>query len=101
MPGRRRWSFTVSSGPSATTKAASSVTSSSAKLNGTVNPNGLATTCYFDYGTSTGYGSKSATVSAGAGTRSVNVSATVSGLGAGIYHFRVVLLEHGGDVDGQ
>ena len=82
-------SFTASSGPSATTKAASSITSSSAKLNGSVIPNGLATSCFFDYGTSTSYGSKSATVSAGSGTKSVNVSATVTGLGAGIYHFRV------------
>ena len=80
-------SFTASSGPSATTKAASSITSSSAKLNGWVVPNGLATSCFFDYGTSTSYGSKSAAVSAGSGTKSVNVS-TVTGLGAGIYHFR-------------
>ena len=82
-------SFAASSGPSATTKAASSITSSSAKLNGSVIPNGLATSCFFDYGTSTSYGSKSATVSAGSGTKSVNVSTTVTGLGAGIYHFRV------------
>ncbi len=60
-------SFTASAGPSATTKAASSVNSSGAKLNGSVVPNGLSTSCFFDYGTSTGYGSKSATVSAGLG----------------------------------
>ncbi len=81
--------FTATMGPSATTKAASSITSSGAKLNGSVIPNGVATTCFFDYGTSTSYGSKSATVSAGSGTKAVTVSATVSGLGSGIYHFRV------------
>ena len=50
-----------------TTKAATSVTSTSAKLNGTLNPNGQATTCYFDYGTTTSYGSKTSVGSVPAG----------------------------------
>jgi hypothetical protein len=77
------------SAPTVSTKAASSVTSTGAKLNGTVNPNGQATTYFFDYGTSTAYGSKTATASVAAGTRAVNVSATLTGLAPGIYHFRL------------
>jgi hypothetical protein len=75
--------------PSVTTKAASSVTTMSARLNGAVNPNGQATSCFFDYGTSTSYGSKTASISAGSGTKAVNVSSTISGLHTGIYHFRL------------
>ena len=43
--------------PSATTQAASSITTSSATLNSYVNPNGLSTTIYFQYGLTTSYGS--------------------------------------------
>ena len=39
-----------------TTEAATLVTTTSATLNGTVNPGGLATTYYFEYGTTTSYG---------------------------------------------
>ena len=42
--------------PTVTTTAATNVTSSSATLNGTVNPNGLTTSVYFQYGTTSGYG---------------------------------------------
>ena len=76
-------------GPAVTTKAASSVTSTGAKLNATVNPNGQATTYFFDYGTTTSYGSKTSVVSAGAGTKAVAVSATLTGLTSGTYHFRI------------
>jgi len=44
-------SFKVSQIPSATTNAATSVTSSSATLNGSVNPNGLLTSYWFVWGT--------------------------------------------------
>jgi len=49
---------TVTSGsaPAATTGLASNVTHNTATLNGTVNPNGLATTVYFEWGTDTHYG---------------------------------------------
>ena len=59
--------FTTSSAPVAVTGSATSVTVTSATLNGTVDPNGRATTWYFEYGTSTSYGSKTAERNAGAG----------------------------------
>ncbi len=81
----------TSSTPSAATGSASSVTSTSATLNGTVNPNGRSTTWYFEYGTSTSYGTKTAAKSAGAGTSATPVSAPVTGLTTGrLYHFRLV-----------
>jgi hypothetical protein len=80
---------TSEAGPAATTKAATSVTSTGAKLNGTVNPNGQATTYFFDYGPTTSYGSKTAVTSAGSGTKAVTAAATLTGLKSGTYHFRI------------
>jgi hypothetical protein len=83
--------FVASGPPAVTTKAASSVKDTSATLNASVNPNGLATTVYFEYGSSTSYGSKSATLSIGSGRSATNVSAPVTGLVSGVvYHVRVV-----------
>jgi hypothetical protein len=76
--------------PTATTLAASSVTATSATLNGSVNPNGKATTAIFQYGTTAAYGSSTASQSIGSGTSDVAVSAAISGLACGtVYHFRV------------
>lgn len=84
-------SFKIGNTPVVATLAASAVTSTSATLNGTVNPNGLATTYYFEYGTSISYGTLTSTVSAGSGSTAVGVSASVSGLTLnGTYHFRLV-----------
>jgi putative cell wall-binding protein len=80
-----------SSAPLVTTTAATNVTSTTATLNGTVNPEGLATTYYFQYGTTTSYGLTTTTLSAGAGTSDIPVSASVSGLTtATTYYFQLV-----------
>ena len=83
--------FTTPSAPRAVTGSATSITVNSATLNGTVDPNGRATTWYFEYGTGTGYGSRTPARSAGSGTTATGVSAAVSGLRPGrIYHYRLV-----------
>ena len=89
--------FTTSAAPVAVTGSATSVTVSSATLNGTVDPNGRATTWYFEYGTSTSYGSKTAERNAGSGGNAVGVSAPVSGLTRGPhYHYRLVATSDAG-----
>jgi hypothetical protein len=89
--------FTTSSPPVVGTGAATSITVTSATLGGTVDPNGRATTWYFEYGTSTSYGSKTAAKSAGAGTSTVSVSGPVSGLARGrLYHYRLVATSDAG-----
>ena len=89
--------FTTSAAPVAVTGSATSVTVTSATLNGTVDPNSRATSWYFEYGTSTSYGSKTTAKSAGAGTSTVNVSAPVSGLTRGrLYHYRLVATSDAG-----
>jgi hypothetical protein len=87
--------------PIVTTKAASNLTSTSARLNGTVNPNGQATTYYFEYGPSTSYGSKTPSATAGSRKGNVGVSATISGIGAGVYHFRLVASNPSGTTFGS
>jgi hypothetical protein len=83
--------------------AASGVGQFSAVLNGSVDPEGLDTHFYFQYGESTGYGLVTSEGDAGAGTSAVPESATVSGLVPGVtYHFRIVVsssagVSYGGD----
>jgi len=92
---------TTASPPIVTTGAASSVTADSALLNGSINPNGKATSYAFQYGTSTAYGLQTATVSAGSGSSAVSVSATASGLASGTtYHYRLIATNADGTTDG-
>jgi hypothetical protein len=77
--------------PSVTTDGASGVATPNATLNATVNPNGVETKYFFEYGTTTNYGSSTSVSSAGAGTSSVPVDAALSGLAPGTtYYFRIV-----------
>ncbi len=94
--------FTTSSAVEAVTSPATNVTLVSATLNGSVNPFGRATTWYFEYGTSTSYGTKTALQSAGSGTTASTVSANVTGLKAGkIYHYRIVAMNTAGTANGS
>ena len=93
--------FVTAQPPSVSTSAASSVTATGARLNGGVDPNGRTTTYYFEYGTTTSYGSKTSSSSAGSGTNAVSVFKTVSGLTGGTtYHFRIVATSDAGTVTG-
>jgi len=91
----------ASAAPSVTTGTASTVTETSATLTGQVNPNGLSTSYFFDYGTSEMYGSTTATFSAGSGTTQTPVSAGLTGLEPGTtYHYRLVATNSDGTTDG-
>jgi hypothetical protein len=79
--------------PAITTKPASSSSRTKATLKGTVNPNGSEATYQFEYGTTTGYGSKApaSPKSIGSGTSPVEVSEGIEGLAPETtYHFRLV-----------
>jgi phosphodiesterase/alkaline phosphatase D-like protein len=87
--------------PDAVTGGAGGISSTTAILTGSVNPNGRPTTAFFEYGTSTSYGSRTASQNGGAGTSATNVSAQVTGLRAGqTYHFRLVAASDGGTSHG-
>jgi hypothetical protein len=87
----REIDFNAAFAPTATTSAASNLGQTTARLNGTVNPQGQATSYSFQYGTTTAYGATTASQSAGAGTANAAVFADVTGLApATLYHYRVV-----------
>jgi hypothetical protein len=82
--------LTMTGFPVVTTNLATNVTASSARLNGTLDPHGLSTTVYFQYGTTTSYGSTTPN-QIKTGNDYQNVFASISGLSAGTtYHFRIV-----------
>jgi phosphodiesterase/alkaline phosphatase D-like protein len=87
------------SAPTVTTVAATGMTTSAATLNATVNPNGQATTYWFEYGTTIGLGSETAHLNAGSGNTDDSVATTLSGLSPGTtYFFRVAASNSSGPV---
>lgn len=85
-------SFPARPVPSAATGAAADVTDNAATLNGAANPNGYATTAWFEWGTDPSFAAYSTTPGSaiGSGTADVSVSLRISGLSPGTtYYFRV------------
>jgi len=81
---------TVPAPPVVITKAATNIKSSSATLNGTINPLGDNSSYSFQFGLDTTYGFVQDVQSAGSGTDPVNVSVALSGLKPGTtYHYRL------------
>jgi hypothetical protein len=77
--------------PTATTQQATGVTETEATLNGSVNPEGQATSYYFEYGTTESYGTKTGEVSAGSGSTSQEFHFTWTGLSPSTtYYFQLV-----------
>lgn len=80
-----------SGAPYVSTTSYSDLTQSSVTLNGFVNPNGLSTTAWFEYGTSNSLGQTSSTFSAGNVSYQTSVSSNISNLNPGnTYYYRVV-----------
>ena len=76
--------------PSVTTTDPTGITTNSATLNGTVHPNGLATAAYFEWGTTTNYGSVTALQLIGAGSGAVLLQANLGSLLTDTnYHYRL------------
>jgi uncharacterized membrane protein len=79
-----------SSSAAPTTLAATDITTTSATLRGTVDPNGVAATAAFDYGTTAALGTSTSAQSVGSGTAAVPVSQSITGLlPHTTYHFRI------------
>ncbi|HET7417081.1 MAG TPA: NHL repeat-containing protein, partial [Solirubrobacterales bacterium] len=83
-----------------TTKSASKVTESSAVLQAHIEPMGLDASYYFEYGKTTAYGAKVPITPVDAGVRPLDVSQTLQGLSADLYHFRVVATNSAGTARG-
>jgi hypothetical protein len=88
--------------PVASTGNATAITPTSATLNGVVNPEGQATTFYFEYGTTTSYGSQTAMAAAGAGSADLKVIAQAPSLATNAtYHYRLVATNASGTTLGS
>lgn len=91
----------AASSPTVATGTHTQVTDTSAVLHGTINPNGSATTYYFQWGLTTAYGLQSDAHSAGRGTKAAAVSTTARDLIPGTtYHYRLVATNGGGTTAG-
>ncbi|UCF93936.1 MAG: DUF4214 domain-containing protein [Desulfobacterales bacterium] len=74
--------------PQALTGSATGISSTSATVHGTVNPDGESTTYYFEYGTTAGYGLQTTGQSVAVDSE---VSAAIAGLSPETtYHYRIV-----------
>ena len=83
--------------PTVVTSGTSNISPTGAKLNASVNPNGFATSAYFEFGTSTGYGLTTSSQSLGSGTGAVSVNALLGDLAPGtLYHYHIVATNSGG-----
>jgi hypothetical protein len=84
--------------PAATTGSATGVTEEEATVHGVVDPEGVETKYYFEYGTSKSLGSKTAEASAGSGTSKVEVSKVITGLKPATgYYYRLVAVNSEGE----
>jgi hypothetical protein len=88
--------------PAVSTGQATSIASSSATLSGTfTNPDIASGSAFYQYGTTTEYGSQTPAQAIGADTSQAPISATVTGLSPGTtYHFRAVVANAIGTVLG-
>jgi hypothetical protein len=83
--------------PTVTTGPADRFHLHSARLTGSVDPNGLETTYLFQYGRTTAYGSSTPAVDAGSGFATLPVAAGLSGLAQGTrFHYRLVAINSRG-----
>jgi hypothetical protein len=83
--------YSEPSPPTAATETATGIGYRQATVNGSLNPDGPEAHYWFEYGPTTGYGSKTSEAYAGYGTSTIGESATLTGLKPGTkYHYRIV-----------
>jgi lysophospholipase L1-like esterase len=97
------FSFATPVSPAATTDVPTSITTTSAIFNGTVNPNGLSTTAWFEYGPDPSLSSWTNTASQviGSGTSTLSYNRPISGLSSyTTYYYRAAASNSGGTQKG-
>ncbi|HUN77546.1 MAG TPA: fibronectin type III domain-containing protein [Solirubrobacteraceae bacterium] len=94
--------FSIPYDPEIREEGSSDVQSTQASVGGWVQPGGIATTYYIEYGPTEGYGAKTEEASAGSGEVFEGVSAELNDLEPGtVYHFRVVATNAHGTTFGE
>ena len=88
--------------PKVSTGSATNVTETSATLNGTVNANGLTTTAWFNYGTSSGSYTHTSFTQTISGSSDTAISISLSGLTAGTkYYYKLAAQNSAGTSTGS
>jgi hypothetical protein len=88
--------------PTVSTNSASNISTNGATLNGSANPNNASASAYFQYGTTTSFGSTSTSINVGSGNSQSNYSMGISGLSDNTtYYFRAVANNSFGTVYGS
>lgn len=91
----------VAAAPTAVTGTPTDIAATTATVTATVSPNGESTTYWFEYGTTTAYGGKTASGGPIKGNGDRSVSASLTGLSPSTtYHYRVVAANASGTVTG-
>ena len=94
--------FAPFEGPDLTTEAAAPVEPTTATLNGTVNPEGVATKYHYEWGTEPTYGSSTPEQDAGSGSSAVPAPAELTGLVPNtLYHYRLIGSNASGSIVGE
>jgi uncharacterized protein with LGFP repeats len=87
--------------PTVVTGSATGITSTSATLTGTVNPNSQATNYHFDYGRTVTYGGRTPDAAAGSANTATSVTAALTALARKtLYHYRLVATNPSGTTVG-
>jgi hypothetical protein len=94
--------FTRFDGPTVVTGSTSPPEARAVTLEGTIDPEGVASSYHFEYGTGVAYGSRTDETSAGSGTGAVAASAALAGLRPNTaYHYRIVGSNAAGSIAGD
>lgn len=89
--GARAATGSAALAPAAVTGTTTGVTATSAVVEGAVNPEGQATTYWFEYGPTSAYGAQTAPRSTGSGTAVQSAAASLAALEPGTtFHYRLV-----------
>ncbi|MBI4546646.1 MAG: T9SS type A sorting domain-containing protein [Ignavibacteriae bacterium] len=96
-----KFGITVATPPSVVTFSPTSIQSTSAQLNGSVNPQGLSTTARFEWGVSPSFGNFTPNQNMGSGTDNVLFSDVITGLNPNTsYRYRAVATNSSGTTNG-
>ncbi|MDO8273246.1 MAG: pre-peptidase C-terminal domain-containing protein [Gammaproteobacteria bacterium] len=88
--------------PTAATYAAANISETSVTLNSSINPGGSNTSVYFQYGTTTSYGSTTASTVLGSGSSNVSPESSITGLQCGTtYNYQAVATNASGTTYGN
>ena len=94
--------FVKFDGPTVVTGSSTVQSAREATVEGTVDPEGVASTYHFEYGNGSSYDTDTVEAAAGSGSGPATVSATLKGLQPNqTYHYRIVGSNPAGSIDGS